>query len=122
MDDQHYSSVITDDSGSVQLEFTLLNPNTSYSIFVSAEGVVPYSPRLQLPDAQVQRKDVRTAVNMNLMNSKTTILDSLDKFPGLAEAVAIHINSIENKNQVTTSSGNGNLWKGKNKKRRQIKK
>ena len=122
VDGQHYSSATTDGSGSVELEFTLLVPNTSYIIFVSAEGVVPYTPRLQLPDAQVQRKEVQTGVNMNLMDSRETIIESLEKFPELAEAVAIHINSIDNKKQVATASVGGNMWKGSKKKRRHIKK
>ena len=94
-------------------------------MFASGEGVVPYTPRLRIPDNQVEWEKIFTAQNLNLMNSEETILESLEAFPELADAVSKHLNSMKNKKQANSNSQRGpnkeNLWKGDKKKRRKIK-
>ena len=57
VDSQHFSGkVITNSSGSGEMTFTLLNSNTTYLIFVSAESPTPFQPRLTVPDSAVEKK------------------------------------------------------------------
>ena len=42
---------------------------------------MPYTPRLQIPDGEVEREQLTTAQNLNLMNSYETIIESLEAFP-----------------------------------------
>lgn len=48
---QHYISIQSDDSGSATFKFTNLKDNTQYNIYLTAQCVLPYNPRLQLSDA-----------------------------------------------------------------------
>lgn len=124
VDVQHYSSVTSSSSGTAELEFTLLSSDTDYSIFVSAESVVPYNPRLRVPNEDVEQKDVKTGMNLNLMNSEESILNSLKDNPELADAVSKHISSMKNKKQINSQGkgqGSDNNWSGSSKKRRVIK-
>lgn len=66
----NYYTATSDSSGTAELSFSLLKSDTNYSLFVSAESVVPYKPRLRIPDSDVERMDVRTGSNLNLMNSE----------------------------------------------------
>jgi hypothetical protein len=50
---QHYAVATTDPSGIAKLSFTLLNDNSSYTVFISAECVLPFKPRLALGDSEV---------------------------------------------------------------------
>ena len=40
----------TNDNGSVTFEFKKLNGNTSYTVHIAAESVLPYKPRLAMTD------------------------------------------------------------------------
>lgn len=51
------------------MEFTILEPNTEYKIFVSAESVVPYKPRQRISDNNVRSITIKTAENLNLKGS-----------------------------------------------------
>ena len=43
---QSYVAILSDPSGTANLTFTLLKDNTSYTVFISAECVLPFTPRL----------------------------------------------------------------------------
>lgn len=66
---QSYVSILSDASGVGYLSFTLLNDNTNYTVFVSAECVLPFTPRLALNDSEVLELQVTTKVNLNLMKN-----------------------------------------------------
>lgn len=66
---QSYVSVLSDTSGVAYLNFTLLKDNTQYTIFVSAECVLPFTPRLAFSDSEVLSLPVQTKVNLNLMKN-----------------------------------------------------
>lgn len=67
---QHYAAVTTDQSGIANLTFTLLSDNTSYTVFVSAECVLPFQPRLAFADTEVYAVPAQTKLNLNLMKNK----------------------------------------------------
>lgn len=71
---QHFQYAVTDTKGYVELEFTLLEANTSYSVFMTAENVVPYQPRQRIADADVQSLEIKTGVNLNLKDSEKTVV------------------------------------------------
>lgn len=67
---QHYVSTQTDENGTSTFSFTLLSDETNYTIFVSAQCVLPYTPRVQLGDNETLSLNVTTQVNLNLMKNQ----------------------------------------------------
>ena len=49
------------------MTFTLLDGESNYSIFITAECILPYVPKLKLEDANVKKIDVRTPKNYNFV-------------------------------------------------------
>lgn len=98
---QHYFKALTDQNGDVEIKFTLLSDNTTYTVFVTAECVLPFTPRLSLSDSEVMSKVVTTQVNINLMKNKEHAVEVIKKVdPKLAESVKEHIANTELKNAI----------------------
>lgn len=66
---QQFSNVTSDSDGLAILTFSLLNDNTTYSIYISAECVLPFQPRLRLDDSAILSAQVTTPLNLNLMKN-----------------------------------------------------
>jgi hypothetical protein len=93
-----YISTQTNMNGSVEFTFNKLNGNTSYTIHISAECVLPYTPRIAMTDSEVVHLPINTFPNLNLHKSSTQMVDVLkaaeenkavDK--GWSDAVEKHI-------------------------------
>ena len=54
VDPEHYSFGTTDSKGKINLNFTLLEGKKKYKVYVTAESVVPYTPRIRLSDSQTK--------------------------------------------------------------------
>jgi hypothetical protein len=67
---QHYKNVTTDAKGSVQISFSLLNDQSQYKIFVSAQSPMPFPPRLSLADSNVMTSTFKTPANPNLIKNE----------------------------------------------------
>jgi hypothetical protein len=50
---QHFSNVISIESGVGVLTFTQLRENTTYAIYITASCVIPFKPALLLSDSEV---------------------------------------------------------------------
>lgn len=85
---QHFKSSITSSEGYVELEFTLLQSDTSYKVYVTAESLVPYEPRQRMPDTEVRSILIKTGQNLNLKDSEELIVAKIKEIkPDLAVAV-----------------------------------
>lgn len=72
---QHYANVTTDSDGVAVISFKLLNDNSYYTISVSAECQLPFSPRLALSDSSVMKKTFKTMVNPNLSKNQDQAIE-----------------------------------------------
>jgi hypothetical protein len=75
---QSYVSVLSDPSGVANLTFTLLNDNSSYTVFISAECVLPFTPRLAFSNSDVLSVQVQTKVNLNLMRNSERAVEIIE--------------------------------------------
>lgn len=102
---QHFKSSITDSQGYVELEFSLLESNKEYKVYVAAESVVPYQPREKTADADVKFVSVKTGENLNLKDSEETVVARIKEInPELATAVEQHIKDTSNKKKTSPST------------------
>jgi len=83
------------------MTFTLLNDNTSYTIFVTAECLLPFQPRLSLDNNQILSQKVTTQVNLNLMKNQNEAFNVINQIdPALAQVVKDHITNTNLKNAI----------------------
>lgn len=66
---QHFSNVISIESGVALLTFTQLTENTTYAIYITAACVIPFKPALLLSDSEVVSIQAHTEVDLNLMKN-----------------------------------------------------
>lgn len=57
------------------MNFTALTGKTDYKIFITAECVLPYIPRVRLSDNQIRIVEGTTPENLNLIDTKEDIVD-----------------------------------------------
>ena len=74
---EHFASGTTDDSGLIDLTFTLLSDSTNYTVFFTAECVLPYEPRIRIEDDEVRQVNFKTRKNLNLMNAEENVVEEL---------------------------------------------
>lgn len=72
-----YVATQTNANGSVEFTINKLNGNTSYVVHISAECVLPYSPRLAMTDSEVVHLPITTYPNLNLHSSSKQLVDVL---------------------------------------------
>jgi hypothetical protein len=107
LDASHYAVATTDPSGIAKLSFTLLNDNSSYTVFISAECVLPFKPRLALGDSEVLSVGLQTKVNLNLMKNEKDAVSVISQVnPALAEEVKKHMDKINAATEVEGSNKN----------------
>lgn len=96
-----YISTQTDSNGSVSLKFSKLNGNVSYVVHISAESVLPYTPRLSMTDSEVVHLPLTTMPNLNLRSSQQNIVNILAKYDKeMSEIVDQHIKANNMKTSI----------------------
>lgn len=75
IDIEHIASGTTNSFGQINITFTLLDGETNYSIFITAECILPYVPKLKLEDANVKRIDVTTHKNYNFVQNQEGLVE-----------------------------------------------
>ena len=74
---QHYRNVTTDRKGYVDISLNLLQDNSNYTVYVSAESPMPYPPRLGLADANVLTRTFTTQFDPNLVKNDATVVETV---------------------------------------------
>ena len=73
LDSQHVASGTTNRRGRIELNFTLLQGQKDYVVFVTAECPLPYNPRIRIADSNVARQDVTTPRDLTLFTTKDEV-------------------------------------------------
>jgi hypothetical protein len=104
---QSYVAILSDQSGTANLTFTLLKENTSYTVFISAECVLPFTPRLAFNNTDVISVQAQTQLNLNLMKNEKQVVKVLEDYdPKFAEEVRIHREKVMAAVKVTGADKN----------------
>jgi hypothetical protein len=100
-----YISTQTNLNGSVTLQFKKLNGNVSYVVHISAESILPYTPRLAMTDSEVVHINVTTMPNLNLRNSQQRIVEILSQYdPEMSAIVDQHIKANNMKTNINKNN------------------
>lgn len=84
--DQQFVFTTTNSEGVANLTFTLLDDNSTYTVYITAECVLPFTPRIRLSDAEVLSVVIATKLNLNLKKNEDQAKEYLKSFnPKLAE-------------------------------------
>ena len=87
------------------MDFTLLEGEKNYTIFVTAECVLPYEPRVRLDDSQIAKKEVETHKNLNLWDTQDDIASYIEKLnQQLAAFIRYHQSNNKAKKRMNRES------------------
>ena len=65
---------LTNENGAISLDFNLLDEDSDYVVYVTAESVVPFATRSRLADSDTVSINVKTKRNMNLKRNRDNVV------------------------------------------------